>query len=610
MNWKERRYSASLSPNDTGRPVTLYGWIDTIRDHGHLLFCHLRDIRGVVQLVFNPETDPKSYKTAQHLRNEYVVEVQGLVTRRSEDTVNPHIPTGTIEVTVQHIRILNESDTPPFLITEKDQFDTQENSFNVDEDIRLKYRFLDLRRPSMQQNIIKRSQLIKLTRDYLDSHGFLDIETPVLTKSTPEGARDYLVPSRVHEGKFYALPQSPQLFKQLLMVSGMDRYYQVVKCFRDEDLRPNRQPEFTQIDLEASFIDEEFIISLIEELIVKLYRHENLSLPTPFPRMTYTEAMDKYGSDRPDLRFGLTFVDVTSVLKEVNYKIFQGIIQSGGIIKGFNVKGQSAQLSKNVLQEELAKKVIPSLGAKGMTWMRMENSQLQSNIVQFFSAQEQQSLIKAMNAEEGDVLMFIADKDHRLVHDVLGRFRLYIGEKLGLIDQTQINTCWITEFPLFEKFDGKIASVHHPFTQPAQDISDIDITDEKTLLSLKARAYDLVINGEEIGGGSIRIHDPKMQEKIFRILGLNEQEIEEKFGFFVNAFRYGAPPHGGIALGVDRLVSMILGKDSIREVIAFPKNRVAVCPLTGAPDHVAEKQLKELHMKIQPSATSKGASPL
>lgn len=586
-----RHYCGEIKATDTH--VTLFGWVDTIRDHGHLLFVHLRDISGIVQLVFNPE-NASCYALAQQLRSEYVIEVTGTVSKRSEDTYNPHLSTGTLEIKVASLTLLNESDTPPFLVSEKDALGVTHTGA-VDEDLRLKYRYLDLRKPSIANNLIQRYKLIKLIRDTLDAQRFLELETPTLTKSTPEGARDYLVPSRVHPGKFYALPQSPQLFKQLLMMSGMDRYFQIVKCYRDEDLRPNRQPEFTQMDLEASFIDESFIYELMEELMVKLFASQGHTLKAPFLRLTYDDAMNKYGSDKPDLRFGLEMITMTDVFADTSYKIFNSIVKSGGLIKGINLKGQAENLSKNVLQEEFAKVLIPKLGGKGMTWMKVENGKLDSNIVQFFNEAEQAQIIERMHAQDGDVLFFIADTKHSLVNDVLGKFRVYIAERQGLIPEGFF-PCWVVDFPMFELQDNRLYAVHHPFTQAQTPLTGSET--QADLLNAKARAYDLVINGEEIGGGSIRIHQWDQQQKLFELLGLTPEEIEEKFGFFVKALKYGTPPHGGIALGVDRLVSMLLNTDSIRDVIAFPKNRMAYCPLTQAPDTVKDEQLKELHIKI------------
>ena len=594
MNWKDRKFVEDLIKLPNNENVTLYGWVDTIRDHGQLLFMHLRDRTGVIQIVFDPEKNHEVYKVAQSIRSEYVIEIHGTKNERTEENKNTNLPTGSFEVIVNSLKILTTAKTPPFTITEKET--EEENEFNVDEDLRMKFRYLDLRRPSMQQNIIKRSEIIKIIRDTLETHGFIDVETPMLTKSTPEGARDYLVPSRTHAGKFFALPQSPQLFKQLLMLSGLERYFQIVKCFRDEDLRPNRQPEFTQMDLEVSFIDESYIFALMEELMEKVFFHVGKKLSGPFPHITYQEAIEKYGTDRPDLRFGMEMIDVSETLSGINYKIFKTILEKNGKIKGINVKNSADKLSKNMMQEEIAKKVIPSMGAKGLTWMKVVNGKLESNVVQFFTEEEQEKLMKKMGAEDGDILCFIADTNIKLVDDVLGRFRVYMGHKMNLIDTNQLSPCWVTNFPLYEESDGRLVSIHHPFTSPDRDI--LNIKEKNELLKVNSRGYDLVINGEEIGGGSIRIHDPKVQEKVFQDLGLNDSEIEEKFGFFANAFQYGAPPHGGIALGIDRLVGMILAKENIREVIAFPKNRVAHCPLTQAPSNVGNNQLDDLNIKL------------
>ncbi|RAP34160.1 aspartate--tRNA ligase [Candidatus Marinamargulisbacteria bacterium SCGC AG-439-L15] len=424
------------------------------------------------------------------------------------------------------------------------------------------------------------------------------METPVLTKSTPEGARDYLVPSRHHLGKVYALPQSPQLFKQLLMVSGMERYYQIVKCFRDEDLRPNRQPEFTQLDLEASFIDEDFIIDLIEGLLVSVFKTEDITLNSPFLQINYEEAMDRFGSDKPDLRPGMEMVTVTDIFKDCGYKIFSGIVKNGGLIKAIVLKNKADQLSKNMLQNDWAGKVIQKLGGKGLTWMKLENGALQSNIVQFFTQEQQDELVKTVGAEDNDVIFMVADTNHHTVKDVMGRFRLFVAKELGLSDPDTFIPCWVTNFPLFELKDGNVSSMHHPFTQPDRDLPSKD--DKEALLKVNSRAYDIAVNGEELGGGSIRIHDTTVQKQIFELLGLSESEIEQKFGFFNKALTYGTPPHGGIALGIDRLVAMVLKTDSIREVIAFPKNRVAHCPLTQAPSLPDQAQLDELNLSIHP----------
>jgi aspartyl-tRNA synthetase len=510
------------------------------------------------------------------------------------------------------LNILAESDSLPFTISEKAMVagSPSAGADNVDEDLRLQYRYLDIRRPSMRDNLISRHRIFQCVREFLDSNGFVEIETPMLTMSTPEGARDYLVPSRVHPQNFYALPQSPQLFKQLLMIGGMERYFQLARCFRDEDLRPNRQPEFTQLDIEASFIDEEFIYELVEELTVKMFAIGGITLSRPFARMTWTEAMDTTGSDKPDLRFGLRFVDVTDVLFQTNYSIFRQIIQRGGYIKGINIKGQSDQLSKNVLQNEYAKEIAPSFGAKGMTWMRAEHGNLESNIVQFFSDQELEALRKKFDVTDGDVLIMVADPSYAVVTSALGQLRLHLANRLGLIPANSFYPVWITEFPLFEATEeGGVTSSHHPFTAP--DRTDFDPKNIEELLSLRSRAYDLVVNGEELGGGSIRINNREVQRKIFTALGLTEEETREKFGFFLRAFDFGAPPHGGVALGMDRTVSMILQTPSIREVIAFPKNRSAACPMTGAPSKVKREQLAELGLlnlggqQVLPGTTEK-----
>jgi len=592
VDFSQRCPCGQLSFADVGRTVQVVGWADALRDHGLLLFVHLRDRTGIVQVVFAELRDQ-----ATDLRQEYCIAVTGKVVQRAPGTENPALGTGRIEVMAETLEIISRSKTLPFAISEKAMLAgaSVTAEAGVSEDRRLEYRYLDLRRPSMQQIFFQRHRIIKTVRDYLDSQGFVEVETPVLTKSTPEGARDYLVPSRIHHGRFYALPQSPQLFKQLLMVSGFERYFQVVKCYRDEDLRPNRQPEFTQLDLEASFIDEEFIYSLLEEATVRMFAVGGVELPRPFPRMTYQEAMDSTGSDRPDLRFGLRFIEATDLFKSTNYGVFRRIVDGGGHIKGVNVKGQSEALSKNVLQNEYAKEIVPSFGGKGMTWMRVVGGRLESNIVQFFSDEEQRQILDRFQGETGDVILMIADISYKVVTTVLGKLRLHLAERLGLIPKDVFCPTWVTEFPLFDESDEGISSTHHPFTAP--DRTDFDPTDKSALLQLRSRAYDLVMNGEELGGGSIRIHNMDTQRKIFEALGLSDTDVKEKFGFFLEALEYGTPPHGGLALGMDRVTAMILGVDSIREVIAFPKNRSAVCPLTDAPSAVTRKQLQELGLQ-------------
>ncbi len=612
MNFDQRVSCGSLNTDHIGRHVLLAGWVDALRDHGDILFIHLRDRTGIVQVVFAPGNAPSQvYETAAALRNEHCIRVTGTVIQREPGTENPHLDTGKIEVAADGLDILSSADPLPFPISEKSMLaGTGEAGAadGVNEELRLQYRFLDLRRPSMQEKLFKRHRIMTCIRHFLEDHGFYEVETPMLTRSTPEGARDYLVPSRHYPGDFYALPQSPQLFKQLLMVAGFERYYQIVRCFRDEDLRPNRQPEFTQLDLEAAFIDEEFIYALFEELVPEMFAVGGISVSTPFPRMTWHQAMETTGTDRPDLRFGMTFVDATDLFTNTGYAIFKQIVDRGGCIKGINVKGQSDQLSKNVLQNEYAKQIVPEFGARGMTWMRVTGAKLDSNIVQFFSGHEQQQLMERFNAEDGDVLMIIADTSWHTVCSALGQLRLHVAGRLNLIPEHVYKPVWVTDFPLFETGADGLTSCHHPFTMPSA--TEFDPEKEEECLALTSRSYDLVMNGEELGGGSIRINDRTLQDKIFKALGLSGKEIEDKFGFFLKGLSFGTPPHGGIALGMDRVISMILGTASIREVIAFPKNRRAFCPLTGAPAGVADTQLAELGLGTGgPDQSLPGAAP-
>ncbi|MFO8082838.1 MAG: aspartate--tRNA ligase [Desulfobacterales bacterium] len=595
MNFDGRTYCGTLNPGHAGQKVVLAGWVDALRDHGEILFIHLRDRTGIIQVVFDPGRTPSEVcRAAAVLRNEYCLMLTGIVIQRQKGTENPNIETGQLEVVAQKIQILNYSESLPFPISEKSMLagTSLQGGESVHEDLRLQYRFLDLRRPSMQDRLFKRHQIMRCIRNYLDERGFVEVETPMLTRSTPEGARDYLVPSRHFPGRFYALPQSPQLFKQLLMVSGFERYYQIVRCFRDEDLRPNRQPEFTQLDLEASFIDEEFIYSLFEELVIRIFAVGGIELEPQFPRMTWMTAMETTGTDRPDLRFGMTFIDASDLFSDTGYSIFRQIVKRGGCIKGINVKGQSGSLSKNILQNEYAKAIVPGFGARGMTWMRVMDGRLESNIVQFFSPEEQCGIINRFGAENGDVLLMIADSSWSTVCSALGQLRLHVANRLNMIPPGVYKPLWVTDFPLFEATAEGLTSIHHPFTMPSR--TDFDPANPDELLNLNSRSYDLVMNGEELGGGSIRINDQKLQQKIFQALGLSDAEVEEKFGFFLRGLSYGTPPHGGIALGMDRVVSIILRAPSIREVIAFPKNRSAFCPLTNAPSDVSRQQLTEL----------------
>jgi len=591
--FKRDFFAGELTENNIGDEVRLLGWAESVRDHGGVIFINLRDKEGIIQVVFDPSKSPKEeVEKAKKVRLEYVIGVLGRVERRPAGTENPKIPTGNIEVIGQKLLILNTCDILPFPI---------EDDINVNEEVRLKYRYLDIRRNKMFKNLLLRHEVYQKTREYLAGHGFLEIETPMLTKSTPEGARDFLVPSRLEKGKFYALPQSPQLFKQILMVGGIERYFQIVKCFRDEDLRKDRQPEFTQIDFEMSFVDEEDVMAISEGLIHYLWKEIlGIELKLPFPRITYKEAIEKYGTDKPDLRYGLELVDISDIAKEVELKVFRNVVESGGLVKSINIKGGAKLTRKEI--DELTNEAI-NFGAKGMAWIKLENGKETSPILKFFTDEQKQKIYERLNAEDKDLLIFIADT-YETTHRVLGFLRKIIAEKMNLIPQGQWKFIWVVDFPLVEwdEEENRLVALHHPFTSPKEeDLDKLDeaINNKEIALNFKSRAYDLVLNGEEIGGGSIRIHRPDIQKKIFEMLNISEEEAEEKFGFLIQALKYGAPPHGGLAFGLDRIVALMTGSDSIREVIAFPKTQKGNCPLTGAPDFVAQEQLDELGIEVE-----------
>ncbi|MEH6995260.1 aspartate--tRNA ligase [Neobacillus drentensis] len=569
-----------------GEKVTLKGWVAKRRDLGGLIFIDLRDRTGIVQVVFNPDLSIEALQTAEKIRSEYVLDIQGTVIAREDGTINPILKTGKIEVQAEMVTIINEAKTPPFTITDKT---------DASEDIRLKYRYLDFRRPVIFETLKMRHQVTKQIRDFLDSEGFLDIETPILTKSTPEGARDYLVPSRVHPGEFYALPQSPQLFKQLLMLGGIERYYQIARCFRDEDLRADRQPEFTQIDIETSFLGQEDILGLMEKMMTGLMKEvKGLEIPAPFPRMTYDEAMSRFGSDKPDTRFGLELVDLSEVVKDSGFKVFAAAVANGGQVKAVNVKGGAEKYSRKDI--DALTEFVGVYGAKGLAWLKVDAEGLKGPIAKFFAEEDSQALTTVLNANEGDLLLFVADKKN-VVADALGALRSKLGKELGLIDQSKFDFLWITDWPLLEygEEEGRYYAAHHPFTMPVrEDLPYLDTDPSR----VRAQAYDLVLNGYELGGGSLRIFERSVQEKMFEVLGFTPEESQEQFGFLLNAFEYGTPPHGGIALGLDRLVMLLSGSTNLRDTIAFPKTASAADLLTNAPGEVSEAQLKELHLSL------------
>ncbi len=587
MEWRRSNLCGTLRVENLGETVTLMGWCQTRRDHGGVIFVDLRDYTGICQVVFRKEASAEAHESADSIRSEFVIAVRGKVENRIEGNVNPKLPTGEIEIVVHELNILSESQTPPYVMDEREQ---------VEERLRLQYRYLDLRHPTMQKNLILRSKAMQQTRNFLADQGFFEIETPMLTKSTPEGARDYLVPSRVHPGSFYALPQSPQIFKQLLMVSGYDRYMQIARCFRDEDLRGNRQPEFTQLDLEMSFIQPEDIYNLVEGLLSSLFETLlDVKILTPFERMPYQTAMEDYGVDAPDLRFDLKLKDISDIAGQCGLKVFSDAIERGGIAKAINVKGGS-DFSRKELDE--LTEFVKIYGAKGMAWVKRNEEGWQSPIAKFFSAEDQSAIEKRLDVEVGDLILFGADNKN-IVNDALGNLRKEVARRRKLIPENTYKFVWITDFPLLEysASDKRYHAVHHPFTMP--NLEDLKKYGETEPQNIRSVAYDVVLNGVELGGGSIRIHRQDIQQQIFRWLELNDSEIEEKFGFLLQALSYGAPPHGGIALGFDRLMMFLLNTDSIRDVVAFPKTQRASCLMTEAPSEVPPSALEELHLRVR-----------
>lgn len=582
--YKRSHMCGDLREANVGQEVVLNGWIQKRRNLGGLIFCDLRDKTGITQIVFNDEIPQEIFEKADTLRSEYVVGIKGKVMER--ESKNPDLPTGDIEVFASDLVIYSAADTPPIYIKDDD---------NVDDNLRLKYRYLDLRKKKMQDNLTFRHNLAKLTRDYFAENGFTEVETPVLIKSTPEGARDYLVPSRVNQGRFYALPQSPQMFKQLLMVGGTDRYMQIVKCFRDEDLRADRQPEFTQIDLEMSFVDVDDVIEIQEGYLKRVFKEmKGIDIETPFPRITYDEAMTRYGSDKPDTRIGFELQDITDLVKDCDFKVFTDAIAAGGSVRGICITGAAGEYTRKKIDK--LTEMVKSYGAKGMVWMKVATDGVSSSVNKFFSPEQLKEIADSMGAADGDLILIVSDKN-KVVFDSLGFLRRHIAGELGLLDDEQYNLLWVVDFPLLEydEEEDSYHAMHHPFTSPKEEDAELLKTDPT---KVKANAYDIVLNGVELGGGSIRIHQQDMQEDMFRALNMTQEEIDEKFGFLVEAFKYGTPPHGGLAYGLDRLVMLLTGEKSIREVIAFPKNQNAQCMVSEAPGVVEDKQLNELGIKI------------
>nr|WP_263313086.1 aspartate--tRNA ligase [Mammaliicoccus sp. Marseille-Q6498] len=583
---KRTTYCGAITEEHIGQTVTLNGWVQKRRDLGGLIFIDLRDREGIVQIVFNPDFSEEALQIAEKVRSEYVIQVKGLVSKRDEKTVNELIKTGQIEIQVSDIQILNESETPPFSITDMN---------DIDENVRLKYRYIDLRRESLAQTFKMRHQITRSVRNYLDEGDFYEVETPVLTKSTPEGARDYLVPSRVHDGEFYALPQSPQIFKQLLMIGGFDKYYQIVKCFRDEDLRADRQPEFTQIDIEMSFVDQEDVIKMNEGLMKRIMKDvKGIDITTPFPRMTYAEAMERYGIDKPDTRFGMELVNLSTLASKMDFKVFKSTVENGGEVKAIVVEDGADDYSRKDIDQLQAFASI--YGAKGLAWVKVTEEGLNGPISKFFNEDHVAELLNESKATSGDLILFVADKKD-VVAASLAQLRNKLGKERGLIDPNKYNFLWVTDWPLFEydEEEGRYAAAHHPFTAPKKEHESMLETDPT---NVEANAYDIVLNGFELGGGSIRIHKSDLQEKMFKALGFTEEQAQEQFGFLIEAFKYGAPPHGGIALGLDRLVMLLSGRTNLRDTIAFPKTASASCLLTDAPSEVSTNQLHELHLQL------------